>query len=329
MSIRRIINISKKMNFQELLKYGKRNLARRIFSHLFFENNGIDQCIIVAGSGRSGTTWLANLLSQIFNYRIIFEPFWHLHLKVDSTDDFFHHRYIDEDNDDYNPLIRYVLNGKYKNKRPFMNYGIGPYDGRIIKEICANLFLDKIKQIEPLIPIIFIVRHPCAVISSRLDRKKWGDPWGRHAHIFNQQENLIAKYFREKTIPRNELEDHAITYCYENYLPLKKYFNEIKIVYYEKLFLNLNLELSGIVQYIKDCSQNQIKQKKAIKDIVNLPISTTIDKIRKLEKKDKKEILYSWKLKLNKGEVIIIRKIIEKFQLDFIFDKEKNILEVD
>lgn len=40
--------------------------------------------ILVVGAGRSGTTWLGDVVAGIYRYRQIFEPFWHLHLEADG-----------------------------------------------------------------------------------------------------------------------------------------------------------------------------------------------------------------------------------------------------
>jgi hypothetical protein len=200
------------MNIKEIIKKLNRRVRREIFSRFYLDLGKEDDFIFVSGSGRSGTTWFADALSQLFDYRLIFEPFWHLHIEVNGVKDFFHHRYISVKNNNYNNHLRYVISGKYKNVRTNMHNRYGPYRGRVIKDICANLFIEKILQIFPQAPIVFIIRHPCAVVLSRLKKRNWSAPWGWHAYLFNDQRDLIEEFFGNKTVtPKDELEDHTIT----------------------------------------------------------------------------------------------------------------------
>ena len=47
---------------------------------------------MVAGTGRSGTTWLAEILMNILNYRLMFEPF--NPRKVDICKNYLNKQYI-------------------------------------------------------------------------------------------------------------------------------------------------------------------------------------------------------------------------------------------
>lgn len=286
------------------------------YSDIGSENN----CIFVAGSGRSGTTWLASILSEIYAYRILFEPFYSLHIQVDGINDFFHHRFIDNGESKYNKDIEFVLKGKYKMK--YRNPLFRTYKGRIVKDICANLFLHIIHEIMPRLPIIFIVRHPCSVVLSRLKKREWSSEWGLHADIFNNQKLLIDKFFNGRIYkPQNELEDHIITYCFENFYPLKvlKGCDYIYQIYYESLLLDFENQMTKLVDYIEAFS-NQRAKVKSIKSILG---TTSLANPNNLELILQKPIEHveQWKKSLKGKDIQKILNILDDFELGFV-DKD-------
>lgn len=302
-----------------------RGIKHEIFSRMFMDSGKEEDFILVFGSGRSGTTWLADAICQIFEYRLIFEPFWHLHIEVDGVKDFFHHRYISITDNRYNNFIRYVLSGKYKNMRTNLNYKFGPFKGRVIKDICANLFMEKILQIFPQAPIIFIIRHPCAVVLSRLKKRSWADPWGWHAYLFNEQKHLIKEYFNnEQFIPKDELEDHTITYCYENFLPLLARNEKVFFTYYELLILDMMSEMENIIRYI----EKRRNIKRCVNSIKEINIKQLIiSPERQLSlRKDRIKHLFSWKVDLSAKDIRRIKKIVRQFGLECIYEEIENLV---
>ena len=120
-------------------------IKNNITKYIFVEGNNRDN-IFIAGPGRSGTTYLSRFLADNLKYRLIFEPFWNLHIKKDNIDDFFHHRFIEKNDTRYDNEILSVLSARYNifKRTSYRHNGFGPFKGVIIKDICSNLFLEKI-----------------------------------------------------------------------------------------------------------------------------------------------------------------------------------------
>ena len=151
--------------------------------------------IIIAGSGRSGATWLQDRIAEANGLRTIFEP---LHpVGVPEAGKFsFNYRDAAVDDPDLKKFMERVLTGNYRSL--WMNYRIRPdrfnffrvgistavfnarvlarnykkyrvqgQHGLIIKFIRANLMLPWIiGQYD--VKALLVTRHPCAVIASRL-----------------------------------------------------------------------------------------------------------------------------------------------------------------
>jgi hypothetical protein len=305
-----------------------RRINNEIFSRIFFDKGKDKDAIYIAGAGRSGTTWLADMLSQFYNYRLIFEPFWHLHFKVEGINDFFHHRYIEPTDNSYDNYIEKVISGKFRNFWTNKNTSPGPYDGRVIKEICSNLFIERIKKVFPNLPVIFVIRHPYAVVASRLNKTNWAKGWGEHAHLFNNQDQYLKKYHgNQKFIPKSELEDHIIAYCHENFLPLYKRDRLSSLFYfsfYEKIVLEPEHEFEKILKHIETISGKKPKKKlNEITDKFRMADPSNIDYI----KQDKINHLTNYNKKLGLKDKHIIDNILRKFEMFYLKEEIDNYLE--
>ena len=145
----------------------------------FFDLARYDQTVFLAGTGRSGTTWLEDLINFDGSYRVMFEPF-HTR-RTDVLREWNYRQYLRPTNLDekfVHPATQ-ILSGKVRSKwidqfrcRPIVTR-------RLIKDIRANLILKWIKHNFPEIRIVLLLRHPCAVASSKLQQD-----WETHLEDF-------------------------------------------------------------------------------------------------------------------------------------------------
>ncbi len=130
-----------------------------------------ENTILLAGSGRSGTTWVAEIINYDNKYRFLFEPF---HTKqVDIVKNFSQRQYLRANNQSvqFSKPIKAVLSGYVHCKWVNRNNNTPKTNKTFIKAIRAHLFLKWIKVNCPQIPIIFLMRHPCAIAYSQMQLK--------------------------------------------------------------------------------------------------------------------------------------------------------------
>lgn len=303
-----------------------KKLRRAIFSRLYLDIGSEKDLVLVLGAGRSGTTWLADLIAQTLAFRLIFEPFWHLHLKVDGVEDFFHHRYVQPEETKHDDAIRFVLSGEYRKSRIIYNSRFGPYHGRVIKDICSSLMVEKIAQMLPEIPIFFVVRHPCAVVLSRLEKKDWHTPWGLHSHLFFSQPDFMEMVgIDEGMKPDNELEDHAISYCCENFLPITTEGLPIHIVCYESLFLDVEEELSRALAYVR--TKRHVESEGRFSGKLETRYWTANPKRIAAIRADRLGHLTRWKRDLSEDQIRRVYQIVENFRLGGLVSQIDQVLD--
>jgi hypothetical protein len=90
----------------------------------------------------------------------------------------------------------------------------------------------------PGMPIVLLLRHPCAVVSSRL-ALGWKDNLGETMAQEDLVEDFLLPVEAEIRAARNDFERHLFLWSIDNYVPLRQFARgEIHLVYYEDLLEN-------------------------------------------------------------------------------------------
>lgn len=147
----------------------RRDLARWFYVDLAGGNT-----TLIAGSGRSGTSWLANICNYRNDFRYMFEPL--------NPASFREPQHIESwclSKEAQSPMVERMLTGELdgdwvdsRNRRFIARR-------RLIKEIRSNLMLTWMQSRFPKLKIVTIVRNPLMVAASRarLNRLSDGSEW--------------------------------------------------------------------------------------------------------------------------------------------------------
>ena len=147
---------------------------------------------IVAGTARSGTTWIGNVIAYSTKSRLIFEPFllnknmeFVIAKKKEIDENQLirnfqlyipcHHEYKSKNHKE----IEKILSGRIRATWSEKQARRGIFQHRVIKEIRANLFLGYIARNWPNIKIVLVIRNPFSVVNSLITKTKkgWGFNW--------------------------------------------------------------------------------------------------------------------------------------------------------
>lgn len=195
--------------------------------------------VYIAGSGRSETTWLMNIISNAYNFREIFEP---IHPVENPISAGLEYKYLREHNicPEANLFFDKVISGdmwrgwvnqNYKFNltcayRYFKSLKMKYFnDGIVIKDIRSSLMLPWITK-NYNCKIIYLIRHPCADVNSRL-KIGWSKISNVDLEIFMNQSNLLkdylGKYINIIGNLKDEVDIYAAYWCLENIIPLLNY----------------------------------------------------------------------------------------------------------
>ena len=241
-------------NIKQFMRTAARHCRRVVYSKIYRDGNSeTDRSIIVAGTARSGTTWLGELIASQTRCRMMFEPF-HAELVSDfSMFNYFQYMRPGEVNDALLKYVQRVLSGQIRH--PWIDRHVDTLftDRRVVKEIRACLFLRWIHDQFPEVPVVFIIRHPCAVVASRL-RLGWAtDSDIRH---FLEQKPLLYDFLAQRMQiiqgASSNAEKHAVIWCISNLVPLQQMRGKpMHIIFYEDLLMHPDTEIPKLFHAIR------------------------------------------------------------------------------
>ncbi|MFN2303572.1 MAG: hypothetical protein ACK2TV_07545, partial [Anaerolineales bacterium] len=125
---------------------------------------------------------------------------------------------------------------------------------RLIKDIRTQFLLKWIKCNFPKIPILMIMRHPCAVANSKLILG-WNAQLDMHLQELFSQESLVqdhlSPFYARLHELRDDFEKHVFLWCMEYYVPLRQFQeDECLLIFYEDLCQKYATELIHIFSFI-------------------------------------------------------------------------------
>jgi hypothetical protein len=274
-------------------------------------NTDYRNTVFLAGTERSGTTWVSEIINYRREYRYIFEPFWPM--KVDLWSDLKSQQYLRPD--EHNPSIlattEAILSGKIRNKWTDKYHRTFVARQRLVKAVRANLLLKWIHANFPGMPIILLLRHPCPVASSILGRKRRPPSFD----IFLTQEKLMEDYldpFRaEMEAAETDFEKLIFRWCIETYVPLQQFKQgEIHLAFYESFCASPESETDRLFAFLhKSYDKAVFKQLKRPS-----PVARATSAIVAGE-----NLVDSWKEKLTEAQTQRAIEILGHFGLDSIY----------
>jgi hypothetical protein len=290
-----------------------RRVLTTLFRNVYRDTNGdIRKSIIIAGVGRSGTTWLANVIASQLPSRIMWEPFNPHAVEAFSQFNDFPYLRTGDPAPELSNYAKTVLKGDIRHNwidreinRIFVDY-------RIIKEIRANLFLNWLHKKFPSVPLIFIIRHPCAVVLSRMEAN-----WGADEDLdaLTSQFELIEDHLYDRLDvikrARSTESKHAVLWAIQHLVPIKQFQHEhFNIVFYENLCLKPEQEIPRIFKIIgHEFDASLFKY-------LEVPSRTTIRTSAILTGDNR---VTKWKEKLSEKQIDDILSVIRDFDLDYIY----------
>lgn len=288
-----------------------RAFAHRMLNRLYLDRGDYRNTVFIAGTGRSGTTWLEDIINFARDHRILFEPFHSKQVPLVA-----HWRYRQylrptTNAERYLGPARKILSGDVRhawidqlNEKHFVSK-------RLVKDIRANLILRWLHEHFPEIPIVLLLRHPCAVASSKMALG-----WQTHLEDFLEQPELVEDFLRPYvpllTSARDTFDRHILLWCVENVIPLRQFSQgRIHVCFYEHL-----------------CTQPE-REARALLSFLHRPFApellTTIHKPSALSSKHSAilqggNMLESWRQHVDPARVERAVELLSAFELDRIYD---------
>ena len=174
----------------------------------------------------------------------------------------------------------------------------------------------------PGLRIVFIIRHPLAVLVSRMDSAPVVpfhefDP---SLERFLEQKDLVEDFLEPFTellrSARSLVEQHALWWCVEHFVPLSQFRpTDIHIVFYERLRSCPEEEIPRLARYL-DTEIDQSVYAKMRRPSRTAGYGNSLS--RGIDPAT------AWRRRLSRADVRQAMRVLNRFGLDVVYDEEPN-----
>jgi hypothetical protein len=231
----------------------RREFAAGVLGQLYVDLGSHERnTVFLAGTARSGTTWVSSLINYRNEYRFIHEPMRRDRLRVTGV--FRPRQYLRAGDRDprYRNAMQAIVRGRIRsiwvdkyNRKVFPKK-------RLVRDVRSNLLLPWIHGTFPEMRMVLLLRHPCAVAHSQM---KFGEGWPIDLSRFLAEpelmEDVLAPHREQIEAAASKFEEHIFAWCIENIVPLRMLpEGEIHVAYYEKFVTEPLDELTRLFAFL-------------------------------------------------------------------------------
>lgn len=280
---------------------------------------GPEDTVLLAAVGRSGTTWLSDLIRDGTSCRVIFEPF--VPSRVPLARPLGYLTYIPRGSAAtvaQREAARRILSG-HLGRNPWTDKENHLWIARrrLVKAIRANLMLGWLVREFPGLKVILLMRHPVAVAHS-WRRLGWGrelDGERTDLEILTAQSALVRRHLAHlvESVERatEPFERHLYEWCILNIVPLRECRPaELHLMFYETLYARPEQELERLGAFLGRRLHPRIYSRldrPSSQSTSTSAIATGADPIA------------HWKSVVTPGEVERAMTILAQFDLDQVY----------
>jgi hypothetical protein len=243
----------------------------------------------------------------------MFEPFQPRLVEQFNNFNYFQYMRPDTEDDELASYCKTVFTGTIRHRWIDRQVNVILPDWRLVKDIRANLFLRWLSLRFPEVPIAFVIRHPCAVVQSRL-----GLGWDTDRDIapFLEQPDLVADHLADQMdlILRVETpeEKHAVVWCISNLVPLRQFAHgTLNLFHFEDL---VNHPYTEVPRLFQSVGRNP---REATSAHLDRPSATTTGRSAGMTGANP---VAAWKKKLSSRQIDRILAVVSAFGMDELYD---------
>ncbi|MFZ7127497.1 MAG: sulfotransferase [Desulfobacterales bacterium] len=276
--------------------------------------------IWIVGDGRSGTTWVSEMVNYSQKYRELFEPFHPF--SIQNFEHFQLNQYLrpDELSNELIPVLHSIFSGRFYYDRPEDRVPLMLHKGLIVKDIFSNLYLFWIREHIPNVRIVFLIRNPFAVAASKRRLRDWF--WMENPIDFLEQDKLVEDFLSPHSdflsaIGPDYLQRQLAIWSVLHYVPLRqlKTVSDVHILFYEDLVLTPELEIPRLFQYLFGAQSSDLQQL----DIASIALKPSRLAFNKEMGKDRYAPVFSWEANVSRQEIERGMEILRHFGLEEIY----------
>ncbi len=277
----------------------------------------LQDAIFLAGTGRSGTGWVANIINYDNRYRYLYEPF--SPRVIDTVAAFTWGLYIrpDDRSPQYVEPARWLLEGKVGHypKLDRANHRVFATK-RMLKETRGNLWLKWLHVNFPEVKIVLLMRHPCAAVNSRIKRGNLVlfDQFLQQPKLMEDHLGPFKSAIERARDSADEFERRIYVWCINYYVPLRQFKpGEIHLAFYENFAEHPTEEVDKLFRFLGE------PYDASIFDAIKRPSEVTRPDAAILTGKD---VVAHWRDEVPPERTRRAIEILREFGMDSIYSED-------
>ena len=283
-------------------------------SIVFDGNVGLEDTVILASMGRSGSTLVSSIINCDNTYRLLFEPF--RFDRVREAKHFVYPFYLRPENTaphlfrDAQKIMTGNVHAQWIDQE---NKAVFPKK-RLIKDIRINMMLKWLHNGFPKVKIVLLVRHPCAVVESWMAARFGMGPVACERLCANEwfMEDINGSIMDEYRRAEPGFESLVFLWCVSYWVPFHQLGkDEVHLLFYEDLLIDPQKELEALFSFLGQ----SYNPRKALR-VLTQPSSTTranSDVFLKGYKFD------SWRAHVTSGQLDRMYEIMSLFGMEKLY----------
>ncbi len=217
-------------------------------------NHDPNHTLLLVGSGRSGTTWLAEILVDALGARLVFEP-----LRTQSVPWTWpvsrgHYLGADDDADEaVAAVLDRILSGRIRNRFTDKYNKARLVSRRVVKEVRATNLLPWIVRRYPRTPVVYLLRHPVptAWSVSELGWPEQLEPLLSQQSLMQGPLKPFQSLIDEAAASTDRFHRVVLQWCLENFVPIHQLdARRVHVVFYEQMVDDPGGELERLRSYL-------------------------------------------------------------------------------
>jgi hypothetical protein len=299
-----------------------RHAISRLANRLYVDTGRPHATTLIAGMGRSGTTWVEAVVNHDFSHRVLFEPFFAHHIPAAAV--FPPCAYVRPSDKDPDRLrvAEEILSGQTPRGTVDRDHRGWVFRRRIIKDVRCNLMLGYFKAIRPTMPLVFVVRNPFSVAASWI-QLGWGKIVNQdrlEIEAILEQEELLTDFPLIRRLMSgldrsDSFERTVFQWCVLHFVPLQQLrAGDAYLVRYEDMIVDPYPVIDRLATYLGIPLAGPSIAKA-------LSRFTSTDFLGRGSQVNRSDLIGDWKSRLSAQQVDRGREILAGFGLDGLYDE--------
>jgi hypothetical protein len=272
--------------------------------------------VLICGMQRSGTTWLGDVLNYDNAYRMIYEPFHNRRVPHVAQYKTWQYLRTDDESLEFLEPATAIFEGRIR------SWWMSAYNRRciarrrLIKDVRCLMMIGWIRKHFPEMPVILLLRHPCAVLNSMLQLH-----WQSHAADgFLSQPQLMEDHlepFRaDIEAAAGDVDDNLFAWCANYYVALRQLAGQrVFVAFYESLLMDPRTEVARLFAFLGRTFDDRIFARMMLPS-VQVRVSSDGDSSAVLSGGD---MIDGWRTHISPAQLERALELLKRFGLDWIY----------